>query len=58
MSKVKIIDEEGTQFAISLLRYAMAVNNKSFVLYTIGAMLVGGVLTLWLMFLVVLGSQL
>jgi hypothetical protein len=52
MSKVGITDHEGTKFTINLFRYAMAVSDKFFVFYTIAAMLVGGIVALWLLFVV------
>lgn len=58
MSKVGVTDHEGTKFIISLLRYAIATNDKSFVLYTSMAMLAGGLLTLWLMFILFMGGLL
>lgn len=52
MPKVTIIDQDNIRWQISLLRYALAVSDKSLVMYTIGTMLVGGMLTLFALMIV------
>jgi hypothetical protein len=46
---VIITNHEGTKSRVSIIRYALAVNDTTFMLYTIAAMLVGGIRTIVLL---------
>lgn len=53
MSKVAITNHEGTRAVVSILRYGLATNDTTLILYSMIMMILGGFVTMALLMLFV-----